>query len=471
MDHYDEADGGNAHTGQATWEDGVDILLCAVDMDSLKVWWGWEDVSAGSTIWLDSTTGVTGDPVAGTQECGTLQGGPYTIYFSLSTGTDCEVDFGQGILLSQVTTLPTGYGHLNSDAMDAPAISNPTKHVDSLLYLGDDTFPRALTGAGLAPDLVWIKNRDSIVLHNLWDKVRGVSKALSSDQVTDEATLALVGGDLNAFGSDGFTLADGTTDSTWNNAIDNYVAWNFKAGGAPASNTDGTITASLSANPPAGFSIATWTGTGVAGTIGHGLSVAPEMIIVKARATAGADSGWYVFHDKLNNGVTPEDYYLVMDTNAAEVNDAGGTIWNSLAPTSSVFSVGTHAATNLSGDTYLGYCFSSVKGFSEAGVYVGNGSTDGPYVNCGFRPAILIIKKVNATGAWVIYDNKRSITNPADIVLQLNSTAADVTTGNAIDMLANGFKPRTTNTTENASGSTYVYMAFADLPFKTGNAR
>ena len=267
---------------------------------------------------------------------------------------------------------------------------------------------------------------------------------------------------FTSFNSNGFTVGS-SSDGNTNLSTYTYVGWQWKANGTPAvTNTSGSIPSTISANTTAGFSIVTYTGTGALATVGHGLGVAPKMIIVKQRNTTG---DWAVYNANLSGGANNQ---LLLNSTAAA--PGASTFWGNL-PTSSVFSVWTSATTNTSGGTYVAYCWAEIPGFSKFGSYTGNGSTDGPFVYTGFRPRWVLLKLTSsAGGAWYIYDTSRNTYNVMDLYLRPDATDAE-TTFVTIDSLSNGFKVRTTSTQFNGSGSTYIYAAFAENPFNYSLAR
>jgi hypothetical protein len=266
---------------------------------------------------------------------------------------------------------------------------------------------------------------------------------------------------LTAFNSNGFSV--GTNGNVNTNAI-NIIGWQWKAGGTAVSNTAGTITSQVSANTTAGFSVVTYTGNKTATqTVGHGLGVAPSMIILKSRSDGALN--WYVYHSAL--GYTYRTFLNL--TNAAS-NTSSSTVW-ATAPTSTVFGIGDSDGVNASAGTYVAYCFAAVAGYSAFGSYTGNGSADGPFVYLGFRPRFVMFKDATAAGGyWEIHDTSRSTYNATTARLWPNVSSAEAT-GADIDFLSNGFKIRTTDGTINNSGSTVIYMAFAESPFKFANAR
>ena len=333
-------------------------------------------------------------------------------------------------------------------------IDKPTDYFNTKLYTGNAS-TNAITGVGFQPDWVWLKNRSSAYHHRLFDSVRGTTKNLSSNRTDAESTES----GLTSFDSDGFTLG---SDGGANNNTDNYVSWNWLAGGSASSNSNGSITSSVSANQTAGFSIVSYTGTGSAATVGHGLGSELACYIIKQRDSTG---GWIVYHK--GNTSSPETDYLRLDKTDATVDDA---IFNDTAPTSSVFSIGTNAPVNTSSGTYISYCFAEKKGYSKFGSYTGNGNANGPLIYTGFKPAWIMIKESShAANSWHIRDNKRSTFNVVNDSIYANSNIAEVTNNSALntDFLSNGFKLRNNDTNDNGSGRTYIYMCFAEAPFVT----
>jgi hypothetical protein len=340
------------------------------------------------------------------------------------------------------------------------AIPNGAKFMDATTYTGN-TATRIITNStGFNPDLVWIKDRTNANWNVLFDSVRGANKQLSSNNTNAELTPTLYGY-VSAFNSGSFTLAATAGDFTnVNQASDNYVAWQWQAGqGTTSSNTDGSITSTVSANVTAGFSIVTYTGTGAASaTIGHGLGIAPSLIFLKKR---NAVSPWYTYH----SSVGASSILYLNATDAAGASSA----WNSTSPTSTVFSV---ASSLNDANTFVAYCWAEVAGFSKFGSYTGNGSTDGVFVYTGFRPKYILIKRTNGVQNWCIQDTSRSTYNVASKGLFAQSSDAEADNSfNYVDILSNGFKLRTTDTGYNGSSDSYVYAAFAETPFKYSNAR
>jgi hypothetical protein len=337
-------------------------------------------------------------------------------------------------------------------------IDKPSKYFDVKLRQGFGSSGGTVTGLSFKPEMFWEKNRTSTTGSGtyVYDVVRGVYKFIRTNLTDAEATNT---GTVTAFNSDGFTVgsADYATDQS-------LVAWCWSAGNSTGvSNTSGTITSTVSASTVSGFSIVSYTGNGTASaTVGHGLGVTPKMIIVKNRSTSAT---WMVGHSSL----TWASQYMQMSDTSAVHND-GATYGFKATPTSTVFQWSSgDVANNGSGSTYIAYCFAEVKGFSKFGSYTGNGSTDGPFVYTGFKPAFVMIKNSTfASQSWWISDNKRTPYNVASTTgnfLAANISDAEVTSGNTVDFLSNGFKIRTAYDGTNNSGSTPIYMAFAENPF------
>jgi len=336
-------------------------------------------------------------------------------------------------------------------------LDKPTDYFNTVLYSGNAT-ARSITGVGFQPDWVWIKGRTTAYNNTLFDAIRGATKRLYSNGTDAESTQSVT---LTSFDSDGFSLGN---NASVNSATSTFVAWNWLASNTTASNTDGSITSTVSVNTTSGFSIVSYTGNGTAGaTVGHGLGVAPKMIIAKVRSTT---EDWPVYHASL--GATK--YVKLSSTGASETETS---IFNDTEPTSSVFSLGTQNKINMNTQTFIAYCFAEKKGFSKFGSYTGNGSTDGTFVYTGFRVGWVMIKRTSGTDGWVIYDNKRETFNVHNLILDANTSnpEEDVSAYNTLDILSNGFKCRGgssgSGTATNQSGGSYIYMAFAENPFVT----
>ena len=349
-------------------------------------------------------------------------------------------------------TAPSGFKALVTTNLPEPTVVQGDDYFNTVLYTGTGA-SLGVTGVGFQPDFTWIKTRSGAVGHIQVDAIRGATKYLQSNNTNAEGTDSNV---VASFGSDGFTVG---SDATTGGSGSTYVAWNWKAGVSNVINEDGTITSTVRANPTAGFSIVSYTGTGSLATVGHGLGVAPSMIIVKNRSTT---TFWAVYHASLGNTQGIE----LNSTNAASTQTA---YWNSTSPTSSLFTVNTDNRVNGSSNNMIAYVFAAIPGFSAFGSYTGNGSTDGPFVFTGFRPAFVMVKRTNGAVGWGIYDTARNTFNAFDKTLVANVSDAEQTTVIG-DILSNGFKFRYSGS-QNTSGATYIYMAFAENPFKYSLAR
>jgi hypothetical protein len=326
-------------------------------------------------------------------------------------------------------------------------INKGSSYFNTVTYTGTGA-SLANTGVGFKPDWVWIKGRSGATDHGLYDAVRGVQKDLVSNATSAETTQTT---GLTAFGSDGFTVG---ALAKLNTSAATYVAWNWLGANTTVSNTSGTITSTVSANTTSGFSIVSYTGTGANATVGHGLGVAPAMIICKSRTQA---QNWAVYHKSLGNTQA-----IFLDGTGAASTSAS--YWNNTSPTSTVFTVGNSGDVNYNAGTQISYCFSEIKGFSKFGSYTGNGSTDGTFIYTGFKPAFIIVKRTTAGGIWWLTDNKRSIYNVVSLATYVQGTTGD-DAGTFWDINSNGFKIRDSGTQTNASGVTFIYMAFAENPF------
>ena len=458
-------------TGLSRIEDN-NILGVAVDMENRKMWFSENGVFPNS-----------GNPATGTNPTFTWTNDIdlFPHWFSYNTyGSGSVWNFGQdssfvGNKTAQGNTDANGVGdfyytppsgflamcsaNLPDPAIDPAADDTPEDYFNTLLYTGaNPNAAQSVTGVGFQPDFVWIKSRVTGYGHALHDVIRGANGRLQSDTTGAESVSSTY---LTSFDSDGFSLG---VDYGQNAPSEPYVAWNWKAGGTGVSNTDGSITSTVSANQDSGFSVVTYTGNATAGaTVGHGLGKKPTMIIVKNRDDGAQD--WPVQHGSI--GATGQ---MVLSSTAA--NNANIVYWNNTEPTSSVFSLGTANNTNQSGDSHVAYCFTDIDGFSKAGSYVGNGSSDGTFIYTGFRPAWVVVKRYDSSNNWNSHDNKRGPYNVNDWRLYLNLSSAEDSGGSyGVDFLSNGFKVRTSEAGWNASGGTYIYLAFAEQPFKYANAR
>jgi hypothetical protein len=367
-------------------------------------------------------------------------------------------------------TAPSGFKALCTTNLPEPTIADGSTVMDVLLWSGNSTKPRTFSGLNFDPDLIWVKARSDTYNHWLQDSVRGFTtgKKLRPNGTDTEGT----GEALDAYGyvsgssSTGFTIdGTGTTSQLGQSNLSGqtYVGWIWDAGSSTVTNTAGSITSQVRANASAGFSVVTYTGTGANATVGHGLGVAPSMVIIKSRSFSQV---WVVGHSSIGFG-----NYLLL--NATDASAAGSNVFNSTAPTSTVFSLGTGTGGNQSAATYVSYCFAPVAGYSAMGSYVGNGSSDGSFVYTGFRSRWVMIKRYDGAGNWVLIDTARSSYNTTTQQLFPNSSDAEYSnSGEALDILSNGFKPRSgTSGHHNFSGYQYLYIAFAESPFQYARAR
>jgi hypothetical protein len=332
-------------------------------------------------------------------------------------------------------------------------IKKPSDYFNTKLYTGTGS-SNAVTGVGFQPDLVWIKNRSQADWHQAFNVVSGASNVLYPNETAAESNAST---SFVSFDSDGFTV--NTNDGTNGNG-ESLVAWNWLADNTSgSSNTDGSITSTVSANTTSGFSIVSYTGTLSTDTVGHGLGVAPAMIIIKARTFV---EDWTVYHQSVGNTVK-------LNLNNNDATNASVNYWQNTTPTSSVFYIGANDRVNKSGDNYIAYCFAEKKGFSKFGSYTGNGNADGTFIYTGFKPAFVMIKETNTAGTdWRMMDNKRSTFNLVDDRLFPNLSSAE-SAGDGYDFLSNGFKIRSSGGDFNGSGDNYIYMAFAEEPLVGDN--
>ena len=456
------------------------IIGCAADFDNGKLWW-----SVNGT-WVDIGSGA-GDPANDTNPASTYTVSTYADDFKtphfLNYNGSAVLNTGQDSTFAGNTTaggnsdengygdfkysVPSGFLAMCSANLDEPAIGpNSTttsdEHFNTVLYTGDGTSSRGVTGVNFAPDWVVLKKRNGTGAHFVYDTIRGATNGIHTN-LTDAETTYTDG--LLSFDSDGFTVG---SRSNHNGSGDSFVSWNWKAGGTAVSNSDGSITSSVSANTDAGFSIVSYTGTGANATIGHGLSSAPELIIIKRRDNGSGATSWKTGSDYLS-GWTHRVKLNSTDAEAAEAD-----VFNDTAPTNTVFSLGSDVTINGSGGTLIAYCFHS-SDVCKVGSYVGNANADGTFVYTGFRPAFLLTKMSTNGSQWTIIDNTRNTYNAVDKGLVANTSAAEVTGSSTatpfVDFVSNGFKIRSSQAQMNQNGDTFIYLAFAESPFKYANAR
>ncbi len=433
----------NVHTGL----DGLpiiavnDVIGVAFDATNKKVWWSrngqWysanaaaesaiavSEVEAGNSGYdFSAWTGDTIFPAFGTS----------------TTANNVTVNFGQRPF---VYPPPTGFQALSTRNLPDPLIRNPKQHFNTLLYTGTGA-AQSITGLDFQPDLVWIKSRGLNNLSQFYDTARGATNVLTTPSTSAESTEAQ---GLTSFDANGFSIG---TDTDVNTSADNLVAWCWKEGVTP------------------GFDIVEYTGNGVSGhTIPHGLGDVPAMMILKNRDAVG---NWFVYHKEASS--VPEQVYLTLETLNAV---ADSTLpWNDTLPTSTQFTVGASGWTNTNAQNYIAYLFAEVPGFSKFGTYIGNQSADGPFLWCGFRPAFVIFKRIDSTGVWYTHDAARSPGNDVGETLYPDLAFDEFVwvNGDWFDFVSNGIKIRNTTSDLNSSIYDYVFMAFAEHPFKYANAR
>jgi hypothetical protein len=433
---------------------------------------------SGATFTTGDVIGVAYDASAGSlsfYKNGTAQSGgitgitPANYYTAVvrkdsGSGDGGTINFGQRPF---AYTPPTGFVALNTFNLPTPTIgatasTQAGKYFNPVLYTGNGSAGQTISGVGFQPDFIWLKSRSNAEDNNVYDTVRGISSGGSPTLLTNsnavEATYSGFG--VSAVNSDGFSLIGDGSFSNRNGYT--YVAWNWKANGTGVSNTAGSITSTVSANTSAGFSVVTYTGTGANATVGHGLGVAPKMVIVKRRDTV---DDWFVYNQNIGN-----TNYLRLNSN---VGSATFNFWQNTNPTSSVFSISSDVSVNASGSTYVAYCFSEIASYSSIGSYTGNGSSDGTFVYTGFKPRYILIKRSSTgSGDWCIYDTAINTYNLSQSILRAQNSGGQIDSDTlGIDILSNGFKLRFNNTDINSSGLTYTYLAFAESPFKYANAR
>lgn len=424
------------------------LAMVAVDKDANKIWFG------ADGVWFDSGDPANGlNPAYSNLSSAAAVTPAAEVYANQGSNDFLQMNFGQRPFSY---TAPSGFKSLNTYNLPTPAIPNGAAYMGITTYAGNGT-AQNITNGTFKPDMVWVKSRSLATSSNyLYDSIRGVLNSLTSNDTSAEQSVAQT---LTSFNSNGFTL--GTAGGALNGNGSTFIGWQWQAGqGSTSTNTNGSITSTVSVNATAGFSVVTYTGTGANATVGHGLGVAPSMIIVKSRTSV---IDWVVYHTSV--GATG---YLILNLTAAAATSSFP--WNNTAPTSSVFSIGTAGGTGASATNYVAYCWSAVPGYSAFGSYTGNGSSDGVFIYTGFRPRFFMWKRTDTTANWDIMDTSRDTYNLTGKQLFPNLSDAEFA-GGVGDMLSNGFKFRDGSPGNNASGGTYIYAAFAENPFKYSLAR
>ena len=456
---YGGENGTYSETSYGSAASSGDIIGVAVDMDNKKIFFS-----------LNGTWQNSSDPAAGTNQAFTIvttQEEQYVLWSNTNAAHTRSANFGQNPSFSGQETagtftdgngkglfkyaVPSGFLALCEDNLPAPAIADPGDQFKCVFYEGNGS-ALSVNGVGFQPDFVWIKSRTSSHGHGVFDVIRGIERldtTSTQEGRTNEGNIVI--------SSDGFDIT--SSHPTINNSGSDMVTWCWKAGGAPVSNGDGSITTQVSANQTSGFSIVTGTMTSGTDTLGHGLGKAPRMIITKQ---TNGTTGWYTYVKDLG-----DDRTLRLDQDSASSSFSH---WVT-HPTTSVFSMGSGFG---SGEEYVAYCFAEIDGFSKIGLYKGNNAADGTFVYCGFKPAWVLIKNADQNGTyWTLFDSSRKSTNPVNHTLNPDRDATEVTNGGngEIDLVSNGFKCRNTDGGINGNNINYVYLAFAESPIKTANAK
>jgi len=450
----------------------ADVVSVAVDMDSGKIWF------AINGTWNPDASNNTPNPASGTYPRYSNLSGTIVpvVSQSISDGASTWVaNFGQDSSFAGNKTAqgnqdsngigdfyytpPSGYLALcTKNLPDVDVV--PSEHFNTVLWAGNGSAGHAITGVGFPPDLLWTAERTSTSANHLFDSVRDYKGLYTNLSNAESNQSAMTGPD-----SDGFTVG---VSGGYNESGQTYVGWNWKANGSGSANNDGDNNATVSVNTDAKFSIVSYTGSGgEPKTVAHGLGVSPEMVIIKKRNNAGS---WIVWHKDLADNYAFEG----LNTNGAAVSGGSPISKYVDAVSSTLVTLGDASENNNSGDTFIMYCWASVDGYSKVGAYTGNDSTDGPFVYTGFRPAWVMTKSIGTGNSWWIIDNKRDTYNEADAGSRADDSSAEMGTYMNKDLLSNGFKIRTANGQSNGSNSGnpgYIYIAFAESPFKYSNAR
>ena len=437
-----------------------DIVGVAVDADTGKVAFSKNgQFSNGSGSYNQGANVASGGQVSigGTA--------PYFAAFadtSSSRDPKFTLNFGQRAFSHSI---PSGYQKLNSQNLPEPTIAMPHEYFKTLLYTGNGG-TNAISGLDFQPDWVWLKKRNGSTNHLVFDSVRGINRSLNTNGTGGEDTSSTT--KLTSFNSDGFTLG---SNSSGNNNGDSYVAWNWRAG-TSFSNSAGSNTATIastgSVNTTAGFSIVSYTGNATRDQkVYHGLNAVPKWILLKRRD----GDNWISYHGESADS-NPQQYYYEFQNQDARKGANDAFMWDDIAPDSNIFGIYSDGAVNNNGSNIIAYVFAEVAGFSRFGHYVGNSDSDGPLIYLGFRPALVIVKSNESGESWVMHDEARQEGNPIKKGLQANSSSSETdASGRYKDFIANGFKVRGTSGEHNTNGHRYIYMAWAQNPFKYARAR
>ena len=437
------------NSSDASYGSGMSVndkIMMAVDLDNGKIWWG-----------KNGTWFASGDPDSGTNAAFTGLSGTFVFALGISASEKIHSNFGQRPYeYSNNISGFKGVCTQNLDESTYASIADGSTAFDASLYTGNGT-SQTISGLNHSPDIVWTKARSFGADHEIYDIVRGTGKRLFPSLSNSESTPT---SNVNSFNSDGFGVTGG---GGVNNNGATYVGWTWDAGSSTVSNNDGSVTSNVRASQANGCSVVTWTGSSAGQTVGHGLGASPELIIVKARDQS---QPWAVYHSALGRGGV-----LQLHSDAANVT-LYSEYWGTAEPSSTVF--GTYTGAYPWANNYgnmVAYCFTPIEGFSAFGSYAGNSSSDGPLVVTGFRPKFLIVKVYDQADHWVMWDSVRGSTNVNNLPLYPNlSNSESANISRQVDLLSNGFKLRATDNSINGSHN-YIYIAFAEHPFRTARAR
>ena len=444
-------------TGHATYAQG-DVISVAINLDSSppQVWWAKNGTYIRSGNPATGAYGINIEPASAS--------GTYTFSMSLYANPgQWDANFGQRAFAHSI---PEGFKTLNTDnfSINTPSIIRPQRHFKTIVYT-PNSGALTVTGLEFQPDFLWFKSRNQAYHHYVFDSIRGTgAKSLRPSDTTPEPA----SGDateINAFLPNGFSMAGSSGINDNGSGANGAVAWCWKAGGTAVTNNDGNNTSQVSANTEAGFSILTYTGNGTNNsniTMGHGLGKTPAWVIIKNRSSS---SEWVTWVRGIGGSADNNQKNLSLNTtNTAGQNSDQFRYAD--ATTIQVRSTdSTNGKVNKNGNNYVAYCWAEIPGYSKFGVYLGNASTDGPYVELGFRPALVITKSYNGISEnWTINDSTRSSSNPVDLFLRADENTTETSSAARMDFLAKGFKLRTSDTKTNRNNTGYVYMAFAEQP-------
>jgi len=445
-------DGGGSSSYGAAYNTG-DIIGVKLDMDNKTVNFAKNNSYQGSL----SISTTKGDATTNffTFCMGGGQGGATQTF---------EANFGAS---GFTYTPPSGFLALNSKNLAESNVKKGSDYMFSKTYTGTGS-QQAIGGLDFSPDWVWVKRRNSSSFHIISNTVLGANNYLVSNNTDAES----VGGGsqlINGFNSDGFDVG---TESAVNASGGTYVGWCWEAGSSTVTNTSGSINSQVRAVPEAGFAIVTYSGNGSNATIGHGLGIKPSSYIIKRRDSGSGNTNWRVYHAQMNQGSSPEEFHLQLNSSDQQAGQSN--IFNDTQPTSSVFSIGTHASTGENGGNFVAYVFAEIPGYSKFGMYKGTGGNDNnALVFCGFRPHWILLKKITGGETWCLIDTSRDTFNVGGGKLAPNNTNSEssITGGDRCDIYSCGFKPRDGAGQFGGGGATYVYWAFAENPFKIARAR